>query len=91
MKYAYHVTFNGVDYAPYEEVPNEKGAKVVKAEEPKKETIVKTEEKATPTFTKTDINRMPIDELKKIAKKEGIDLNTNGADLKKALIEKFGL
>lgn len=45
------------------------------------------------SYTKTEINRMSTADLKKLAKSEGIDgaEDMNGADLKKVLIEKFGL
>ena len=44
-------------------------------------------------YTKTDINRMPASELKSLALENGIDCanDMTGADLKKALIEKFNL
>ena len=45
------------------------------------------------SYSKTEINRMSILDLKKLAKKQGIKgtEEMTGADLKKALIEKFGL
>lgn len=42
-------------------------------------------------FTKTEINRMPTADLKKLAKENGIDDSLSGAEIKKALIEKFNL
>lgn len=44
-------------------------------------------------FTKTEINRMPINELKSIAAANGIEglVDMTGAELKRVLIEKFGL
>ena len=44
-------------------------------------------------FTKTDINRMPIHELKALASANGVDgwKDMTGAELKRALIEKFNL
>lgn len=44
-------------------------------------------------FTKTEINRMSTAELKEIAKLNGIDGSEDmtGGELKKILIEKFGL
>lgn len=45
------------------------------------------------TYTKREINRMPLSELKKIAKSEGF-FNADeltSADIKKILIEKFNL
>lgn len=51
---------------------------------------VESEEK---TYTKTEINRMPTAELKSLALENGIGgaNDMTGADLKKALIEKFNL
>lgn len=45
------------------------------------------------SFTKTDINRMSTEDLRRLALKQGIQNadETNGADLKKILIERFGL
>ena len=44
-------------------------------------------------YTKTEINRMSTAELKELAGKEGIDgaEDMTGTDLKKALIEHYGL
>ena len=46
-----------------------------------------------PQYTKTEINRLSTAELKSLALKQGIDNaeEMTGADLKKVLIEKFGL
>ena len=46
-----------------------------------------------PEYTKTEINRMSTADLKKPASENGIENATeiNGSDLKKKLIEKFGL
>ena len=41
--------------------------------------------------TKTEINRMSTADLKELAKEQGIDDELSGADIKKALIKKFGL
>ena len=45
------------------------------------------------SYTKTEINRMSTADLKKLAKSENVKdaEDMNGADLKKVLIEKFGL
>lgn len=45
------------------------------------------------TYTKTEINRMSKDDLKNLAKSEGIEGadNENGGELKKILIEHYGL
>lgn len=44
-------------------------------------------------YTKTEISRMPTAELKELATREGIDgaEDMTGAELKKVLIDKFGL
>ena len=42
-------------------------------------------------YTKTEINRMSTADLKKLAKENGLDDELSGADIKKALIKKFGL
>ena len=44
-------------------------------------------------YTKTEINRMSTADLKKLASEKGIEnaAEINGSDLKKMLIEKFGL
>ena len=44
-------------------------------------------------YTKTEINRMSTAELRSLAQENGIDGagETTGAELKKVLIEKFGL
>lgn len=44
-------------------------------------------------YTRTDINRMPVDELRKLAVETGIDgaESMTGADIKKALIDALSL
>lgn len=51
------------------------------------------EEMKENNYTKTDINRMSTAELKELAGKQGIDgaEEMTGADLKKELIEHYGL
>lgn len=49
------------------------------------------EETTVVQYTKTEINRMSTADLKKLAKENGIDDSLSGAELKKVLIEKFGL
>lgn len=53
----------------------------------------KEEYKETPKFTKTDINRMPVDELRKMAMNTGVEgaESMTGSELKKYLIDIFGL
>lgn len=42
-------------------------------------------------YTKTEINRMSTADLKKLAKENGLDDGLSGAEIKKALIEKYNL
>ena len=74
------VKVNGVWYKAGEEIPSA-------------ETIKKPVEVEEEKYTKTDINRMAAAELKELAGKQGIDgaEEMTGADLKKALIEHYGL
>ena len=50
-------------------------------------------EKEKNRYTRTDINRMPVDELRKLAGETGISdaESMTGADIKKALIDVLGL
>lgn len=48
-------------------------------------------EKQEVTYTKTEINRMTTADLKKLASENGLDNSLSGAELKKLLIEHFGL
>lgn len=79
-KYPYIVNYNGVWYPAGSEVP----AGTSFAEE------ISEEQK---TYTKTEINRMPASELKALAIKHEIAEaeEKSGTELKKLLIEKFGL
>jgi hypothetical protein len=81
------VKYNGVYYPAGTNVPV--GVSSVEIKDNKIIDEVKEEVK----YTKTDINRMSTSDLKSLAKSEGIkDADTlSGADLKKVLIEKFGL
>jgi hypothetical protein len=81
------VKYNGVYYPAGTNVPV--GVASVEIKDNKIIDEVKEEVK----YTKTDINRMSTSDLKSLAKSEGIkDADTlSGADLKKVLIEKFGL
>ena len=51
------------------------------------------EKKEDSKLTKTDINRMPVDDLRKMAMNTGVEgaESMTGAELKKYLIEVFGL
>lgn len=99
MKFPYHVFHNGVSYAPFEEVPIDgdelKGAV---AEETPIDTELPDEEEAVEEapkvkYTKNAINRMPIAELRKLGVAEHIKNAEfiSGAEIKKQLIDKFGL
>lgn len=87
MVYSHLVKYNGVYYPAGTNVPV--GVSSVEIKDNKIIDEVKEEVK----YTKTDINRMSTSDLKSLAKSEGIkDADTlSGADLKKVLIEKFGL
>ena len=72
-----------------------------KAVEPVKEVVESTEEKieepkevpVEPTYTKTEINRMPIVDLRRLARKHGVKkaADKSGAELKSELIELLNL
>lgn len=87
MIYNHLVKYNGVYYPAGTDVPV--GVKPV--EEVKKVEEVKEEVEEMPTYSKTEINRMSTADLKELAKEQGIDDELSGADIKKALIKKFGL
>ena len=79
MKYPYIVGKNGVWYPTGTEVPEDNPN-------------IKTENGQN-QYTKTEINRMSTAELQALALENGIDGSNEmtGAELKKVLIEKFGL
>ena len=79
MKYPYIVGKNGVWYPAGTEVPEDN---------PNTKT-----ENGQNQYTKTEINRMTTAELKALALENGVDGSDEmtGAELKKVLIEKFGL
>ena len=78
MKYPYIVNKNGIWYPAGEEVPQE---------------INIQEEKQEKKYTKTEISRMNVAELKELAIEIGVEnvSETSGSELKKILIEHFGL
>ena len=97
MKFNHRVKFNGILYevgqdVPMEEVKSENKAntKPQVALETKVEEV-KEEIAEMPTYSKTEINRMSTADLKELAKEQGLDDELSGADIKKALIKKFGL
>ena len=79
MKYPYIVCKNGVWYPTGTEVPEDNPN-------------IKTENGQN-QYTKTEINRMSTAELQELALENDIDGadEMTGAELKKVLIEKFGL
>ena len=102
MVFKHLVKHNGKYYPAGTDVPV--GGKTVenkKVEKPKEDDFSQymnaPEEKAEDRnakkiiYTKTEINRMPTADLKKLAKENGIDDGLSGAEIKKALIEKFEL
>lgn len=87
MKFSHLVKYNGQYYPAGADVPV--GDNSVKEVVEDAKPIV---EKQT-DYTKTEINRLSTAELKQLAKKQQIDgaESMTGSDLKKVLIEKFGL
>ena len=77
----YSIKHDGVWYKVGEEVPESNS------------NSVPSDFMDPPEYTKTEINRMSTADLKKLASENGIENATeiNGSDLKKMLIEKFGL
>ena len=49
------------------------------------------EETKEAEYTKTEINRMPTADLRELAEKNGLDSSLSGAELKKLLINHYGL
>ena len=84
MKYPYIVGKNGVWYPAGADVPED--ASTIAADK-------LTEKRVHNGHTKTEINRMSTAELQTLALENGIDGSNEmtGAELKKVLIEKFGL
>ena len=97
MKFNHRVKFKGVLYEIGQDVPVEENKAVEKANTKPQEVLkTKVEEvkevvAEMPTYSKTEINRMSTADLKELAKEQGIDDELSGADIKKALIKKFGL
>ena len=87
MKFSHLVKHNGQYYPAGADVPV--GDNSVKEVVEDAKPIV---EKQT-DYTKTEINRLSTAELKALAKEQAIDgaEDMTGGDLKKVLIEKFGL
>lgn len=95
-KYPYIVIKDGKWYKAGEEVPSPASVLENNAIKEKEEVVAKVEQpivEKQPQYTKTDINRMSTAELKEVATNNGIENaeEMTGGDLKKVLIEKFGL
>ena len=99
MVFKHLVKHNGKYYPAGTDVPV--GSETVenkKVEKPKEDDFSQymnapeiEEESTEVKYTKTEINRMSTADLKELAKENGIDDGLSGAEIKKALIEKFGL
>lgn len=87
MKFGHLVKYNGQYYPAGADVPV--GDNSVKEVVEDAKPIVEKQA----DYTKTEINRLSTAELKQLAKKQQIDgaESMTGSDLKKVLIEKFGL
>lgn len=90
MIYPYIVNKNGIWYEAGEDVPENNSKE---AEESASSFSENTNLPAEKSYTKTEINRMSTADLQKLASEQGFDKaeEISGADLKKMLIEKFGL
>ncbi len=84
MKYKHLVKYNGKYYPAGTDVP----VGINKTVDTNK---TEFSEKIEKQYNKTVINRMSTAELKDLARENGIDDEMTGAELKKALIGKFGL
>lgn len=85
MIYGYDVKINGKWYKAGEEV-NSSPSFIT---EPKKDEVVSDKK----SYSRSEIQLMKADDLKKLAESEGIEnaMETSGNQLKKILIEHFGL
>ena len=103
MKFNHRVKFKGILYEIGQDVPMEEKKAVEKANT-KPQAVAKEEvaddfsqymnapeETKEFAYTKTEINRMPTVDLKDLARENGIDDSLSGAEIKKALIDKYGL
>ena len=103
MKFDHRVKFKGILYEIGQDVPMEEKKAAEKAntkpQEVAKEEVADDfsqymnapEETKEFAYTKTEINRMSTADLKELAKENGIEDGLTGAEIKKALIEKYGL
>lgn len=92
-KYPYIVNKDGVWYPTGTNVPED--ADFVVDNKVDGDVIEKTlkDTKNSPTYTRTDINRMPVSQLRKMAKNTGVEGadDMSGAELKEYLIAVLGL
>lgn len=86
MKFDHKVKYKGKWYMPGEEIKEEEEDSVSSDFSKYMNAPVEKRE-----YTRTEIYRLPTAELKALAKENGIDDSLNGGELKKLLIEKFGL
>ena len=91
MIFKHQVKYNGKYYPAGTDVPVGEKAVEDKKEDDFAQYMNAPEETSSVQYTKTEINRMSTADLKKLAKENGIDDSLSGAELKKVLIEKFGL
>lgn len=99
MIYKHQVKYNGKYYPAGTDVPVGVNPVEDKKEEVKEknfldefaESVAEDRNAKKIIYTKTEINRMSTADLKKLAKENGIDDGLSGAEIKKALIEKFEL
>ena len=91
MKYPYIVNYGGVWYPAGADVPV--GEKPIIKNKVEEKVVETPKAEDTPKYTKTEINRMPLDELKALASRSGVEgaNDMTGGDLKKLLIEMFNL
>lgn len=93
MIYKHQVKYNGKYYPAGIDVPvGEQSVENKKNEDFSKHMNPPVETDGN-SYSKTEINKMSILDLKKLAKKQGIKgtEEMTGAELKKVIIEKFGL
>lgn len=85
------VKVNGVWYRAGEEISSSASSNIANTTETNVEKIV--EKQSQPQFTKTEINRMPVEELRKLAMSTGVEGadKWTGAELKEYLIALMGL
>lgn len=93
MVYPYTVKFKGMIYKAGVDVPESVEKKVENVVMAEVETSLPDTTETAKSYSKTDINRMPAAELKALAESVGIENaeDTSGNQLKKKLIEYYGL